>query len=278
MKTVFTRFGFADTDIKRPIGEFSGGQKTRIAFVKLLLSKPDILLLDEPTNHLDLETIKWLEGYVRKYPNAVVTVSHDRMFLDHTSDVVYDMEYGKLTRYFTQCPHRFSIVHRVHRGIDAPRRNGIDPNAGQTDFFCQRLGQADQTGLGGGIRHLARSTAHAPYRGDVEDTAVTAAQHIRQHRTTEIKRAVHVDAQHLEIVAAVGAADGAGIALAAVEIGIHSDLVTDFQTLLVVLGDGENLTGQLMADDAGIGDQTVGAAESADIRAADAAGNCVFAA
>ena len=99
MKTVFTRFGFADTDIKRPIGEFSGGQKTRIAFVKLLLSKPDILLLDEPTNHLDLETIKWLEGYVRKYPNAVVTVSHDRMFLDHTSDVVYDMEYGKLTRY-----------------------------------------------------------------------------------------------------------------------------------------------------------------------------------
>jgi ATP-binding cassette subfamily F protein 3 len=99
MMTVFTRFGFSEPDLQRKVGEFSGGQKTRIAFVRLLLSKPDILLLDEPTNHLDLETIEWLEGYVKKYPKAVVTVSHDRMFLDHTSDVVYDMEYGKMTRY-----------------------------------------------------------------------------------------------------------------------------------------------------------------------------------
>ena len=99
MLTVFTRFGFSPEDLKRPVREFSGGQKTRIAFVRLLLSKPDILLLDEPTNHLDLETVEWLEGYIRKYPNAVVTVSHDRMFLDHTADVVYDMEYGRMTRY-----------------------------------------------------------------------------------------------------------------------------------------------------------------------------------
>ena len=99
MRTVFTRFGFAPEDLNRRIGEFSGGQKTRIAFVRLLLSKPDILLLDEPTNHLDLETIEWLEGYIRKYPKAVVVVSHDRMFLDHVTDVVYDMEYGTMTRY-----------------------------------------------------------------------------------------------------------------------------------------------------------------------------------
>ena len=99
MRTVFTRFGFTDADLGKRIGEFSGGQKTRIAFVRLLLSKPDILLLDEPTNHLDLETIEWLEGYVKKYPKAVVVVSHDRMFLDHVTDVVYDMEYGTMTRY-----------------------------------------------------------------------------------------------------------------------------------------------------------------------------------
>ena len=99
MRTVFTRFGFAPEDMNRKIREFSGGQKTRIAFVRLLLSKPDILLLDEPTNHLDLETIEWLEGYVKKYPKAVVVVSHDRMFLDHVTDVVYDMEYGSMTRY-----------------------------------------------------------------------------------------------------------------------------------------------------------------------------------
>ena len=99
MMNVFTRFGFQKEDLERPVKEFSGGQKTRIAFVRLLLSKPDILLLDEPTNHLDLETIEWLEGYVRNYPKAVVTVSHDRMFLDHTTDVVYEIEYGKMTRY-----------------------------------------------------------------------------------------------------------------------------------------------------------------------------------
>ncbi len=99
MKTVFTRFGFDVSDLKRPIGEFSGGQKTRIAFVRLLLSKPDVLLLDEPTNHLDLNAIEWLEGYVKNYPKAVVLVSHDRMFLDHIADCVYNMEYGKMKRY-----------------------------------------------------------------------------------------------------------------------------------------------------------------------------------
>lgn len=99
MKTVFTKFGFSIDDLQKKIGEFSGGQKTRIAFVRLLLSKPDILLLDEPTNHLDLDAIEWLEGYVRSYPKAVVIVSHDRMFLDHVVSVVYDMEFGKMKRY-----------------------------------------------------------------------------------------------------------------------------------------------------------------------------------
>lgn len=99
MKTVFTKFGFQLEDLHRRIGEFSGGQKTRIAFVRLLLSKPDILLLDEPTNHLDLAAIEWLEGYVKNYPSAVVVVSHDRMFLDHVVSVVYDMEFGRMKRY-----------------------------------------------------------------------------------------------------------------------------------------------------------------------------------
>lgn len=99
MKTVFTKFGFSLDDLHKTIGTFSGGQKTRIAFVRLLLSKPDILLLDEPTNHLDIEAIEWLEGYVKNYPKAVVIVSHDRMFLDHTVGYVVNMEYGKMKRY-----------------------------------------------------------------------------------------------------------------------------------------------------------------------------------
>lgn len=92
-------FGFSDDERKKPISDFSGGQQTKIAFIKLLLSKPDILLLDEPTNHLDVTTIEWLEGYLKSYPKAVVVVSHDRMFLDNVVDVVYEIEYGTARRY-----------------------------------------------------------------------------------------------------------------------------------------------------------------------------------
>lgn len=93
------KFGFSEEDKKKPICEFSGGQQTRIAFIRMLLSKPDILLLDEPTNHLDIETVEWLEGYLKNYNKAVVVVSHDRMFLDNVVDVVYEIEYGKTNRY-----------------------------------------------------------------------------------------------------------------------------------------------------------------------------------
>lgn len=98
-EVMIRKFGFSDDERKKPIRDFSGGQQTKIAFIKLLLSKPDILLLDEPTNHLDVTTIEWLEGYLKSYPNAVVVVSHDRMFLDNVVDVVYEIEYGTARRY-----------------------------------------------------------------------------------------------------------------------------------------------------------------------------------
>ena len=99
MEIMFQRFGFPLEDLKRPIGSFSGGQQTKIAFIKLLLSRPDIMLLDEPTNHLDLPTIEWLEGYLQNYDRAVVIVSHDRMFLDRVIDVTYEIEYHRIKRY-----------------------------------------------------------------------------------------------------------------------------------------------------------------------------------
>ncbi len=92
------KFGFADFK-DRPLSEFSGGQQTKIAFLKLLLSKPDILLLDEPTNHLDIEAVEWLEEYLKSYKKAFVVVSHDRMFLDNTVNTVYEIEYGKTYKY-----------------------------------------------------------------------------------------------------------------------------------------------------------------------------------
>lgn len=99
MEMIFQRFGFGLSDLKRPIGSFSGGQQTKVAFIKLLLTRPDIMLLDEPTNHLDMPTIEWLEGYLKTYDRAVVIVSHDRMFLDKVADVTYEIEYHHIKRY-----------------------------------------------------------------------------------------------------------------------------------------------------------------------------------
>jgi ATP-binding cassette subfamily F protein 3 len=94
------KFGFTEEDKLKPLSDFSGGQRTKIAFIKLLLSHPDVLLLDEPTNHLDITAVKWLEDYLKSYKSAVVTVSHDRMFVDRTVDKVYEIEYGE-----TKCYH-----------------------------------------------------------------------------------------------------------------------------------------------------------------------------
>lgn len=99
MEMMFQSFGFPLTDLQRPISSFSGGQQTKVAFIKLLLSRPDIMLLDEPTNHLDLPTIEWLEDYLKNYDQAVVIVSHDRMFLDRIIDVTYEIEYHRIKRY-----------------------------------------------------------------------------------------------------------------------------------------------------------------------------------
>lgn len=99
MEIMFQQFGFPLSDLKRPIGSFSGGQQTKVAFIKLLLSRPDIMLLDEPTNHLDLPTIEWLENYLKNYDKSVIIVSHDRMFLDRIIDITYEIEYHRIKRY-----------------------------------------------------------------------------------------------------------------------------------------------------------------------------------
>ncbi|MFR7638983.1 MAG: ribosomal protection-like ABC-F family protein [Allobaculum sp.] len=99
MRSVFFHFGFEESDLSKKINEFSSGQQTRIALVKLLLEKPDVLLLDEPTNHLDLDSIEWLESYISRYPSAVILVSHDRMFLDHVCDEIVEIDRGKTMRF-----------------------------------------------------------------------------------------------------------------------------------------------------------------------------------
>ena len=96
---VLKGLGFEEEDFTKQIETLSGGQKTRVALGKLLLSKPDILLLDEPTNHLDMESISWLETYLLNYPGAVLIVSHDRYFLDKVVTKVIEIEAGNILSY-----------------------------------------------------------------------------------------------------------------------------------------------------------------------------------
>ena len=93
------KFGFTENDKEKPISSFSGGERTKIAFLKLLLGHQDILLLDEPTNHLDITAIEWLENYLKNYKGAFIIVSHDRMFLNNTVNTIYNVENGKTTKY-----------------------------------------------------------------------------------------------------------------------------------------------------------------------------------
>ncbi len=98
-EVLIKKFGFKEEDKSKYLSEFSGGQKTKIAFIKMLLNKPDILLLDEPTNHLDIDTVEWLEEYLKNYKKAIIVVSHDRMFINNIVDTIYDISYGTLTKY-----------------------------------------------------------------------------------------------------------------------------------------------------------------------------------
>ena len=96
---VLNGLGFTEEDFTKQVATLSGGQKTRVALGKLLISKPDILLLDEPTNHLDMESIAWLETYLLNYPGAVFIVSHDRYFLDKVVTKVIEIDAGQVRMY-----------------------------------------------------------------------------------------------------------------------------------------------------------------------------------
>lgn len=99
IEIILNKFDFSDKDKDKYLNEFSGGQITKLSLIRLLLSKPDLLILDEPTNHLDIKAIEWLEDYLKGYKGSIILVSHDRMFLDNVCNVIYDIEYGSLTRY-----------------------------------------------------------------------------------------------------------------------------------------------------------------------------------
>ena len=99
IKSILNGFNFKENTWNKVIGTPSGGEKTRLAFVKLLLQKPPVLLLDEPTNYLDLDTLDWLEAFLKNYQGAIITVSHDQYFLDHLANQIFELNFGKLTTF-----------------------------------------------------------------------------------------------------------------------------------------------------------------------------------
>ena len=97
IKSVLNGFNFPEATWTKKVGNLSGGEKTRLSFVKLLLRKPPLLLLDEPTNYLDLDTLDWLENYLKNYSGAILVVSHDQYFLDNLATQIFELQFGKLT-------------------------------------------------------------------------------------------------------------------------------------------------------------------------------------
>lgn len=99
IRSMLQRFGFFERDLERNISSLSGGERTRLALVRLLLIAPDILMLDEPTNHLDTKTLEWLEEHLRAYPKTLIVVSHDRFFLDRVTTKILDIEHTEAKLY-----------------------------------------------------------------------------------------------------------------------------------------------------------------------------------
>ncbi|HOO43852.1 MAG TPA: ABC-F family ATP-binding cassette domain-containing protein, partial [Bacillota bacterium] len=97
---LLTRFGFTKEDYDRTIRTFSGGERTRIAFAKLLMTKPDLLILDEPTNHMDIEIIEWLEDYLKRYSGAVLVITHDKYFINKVVSKIYEIDQQRMELYF----------------------------------------------------------------------------------------------------------------------------------------------------------------------------------
>lgn len=144
-RSILHGFRFSNFDYSAPISSLSGGQKTRLALAKLLLTKPDLLILDEPTNHLDIETLAWLEQFLQGYEGAILIVSHDRYFLDKVVNQVYEVTQkttvkytGNYSKYLVQKAERYEKELRQYEKQQ-------DEVAKLNDFIQRNIARASTT-------------------------------------------------------------------------------------------------------------------------------------
>ena len=137
-RAVLTGMGFKERDLGRSPRELSGGWQMRLAMAKMLLSEPDVLLLDEPTNHLDLETVTWLEGFLRAYDGAILLVSHDRAFMDGLVTRVAEIDAGKLTLYHGDYSH-YEVAREEAREQLKAQHAGQQRKIAETEKFIERF-------------------------------------------------------------------------------------------------------------------------------------------
>jgi len=130
--------GFSEPEMHRPLATFSGGWRMRVALAKMLLRNPDVLLLDEPTNHLDIESIAWLEGYLKAYKGTVILVSHDRYFLDRMTDTIAELAYSRITEYAGN--YSFYLEERVaRRALQQAAYENQQKEIRETERFIERF-------------------------------------------------------------------------------------------------------------------------------------------
>ena len=154
--------GFRRSDFNRPTSEFSGGWRMRIELAKLLLRRPSVFLLDEPTNHLDIESIQWLEGYLKEYNGAVVLISHDRAFLDNVTNRTVEIMLGKLYDY--KVPYsRYVELRRERRQQQMAAYDNQQRMIEKTEEFIEKLPLQTHQEQSGAVAHQAAGEAR-PYR------------------------------------------------------------------------------------------------------------------